>query len=229
MAERELQSRQAQAQLQAVAIEIKNIRDEYHSTLDHHHRLCGLVIQNTTRLENLTQHLRDAETRQRQHLQRLNSALSQPIGSGRRQLGYGDGASVLATVLRSDCGYETNATLETRSGLVSSLMATRSASGPSAAFSSEHSEVFNSISPQQRGDADSIPPVRSSSLRLPRTQVRDHSRALRLRGCTIRARRQPEFQTAVGSTENAVYLPMAMENILAERKRYELQDTLKTW
>ncbi|KAA8623188.1 hypothetical protein Ptr902_05089 [Pyrenophora tritici-repentis] len=211
MANQQHHDRSVQERLQALAAEIQQLRSEYIAAVDHHDAMQAHAVASQFRVENLGRRLEEAEQHQRQL---LGSAVLPPIGTGRAQAAYSSGggarggASDPRASLPIGCG----------------------APAPSHSLSRSNISEVSSISTIRPHDDTASTSLSDTRHLQPQSNISNnrHNLALLRPAPYIPSSAQAQ-QATFGSTENAIYLPMVIETILAENKRYEREDRLRTW
>ncbi|CAA9962429.1 hypothetical protein PTMSG1_05803 [Pyrenophora teres f. maculata] len=211
MSDQQRHNQRIQHQLQALTIEIKNLRNEYVAAIEDHDSMRAQVMASQFSMESLGRRLQEAEDRQRQLLEQLASVVLPPIGTGRGQSESSNGAGIRRG---------------TRDPHVS-LPIDPGAPGLSPAFSrSNTSEVTSNSTIRQRDHPAPTPLPRNAHLQPQRNNPRNNLVPLRVPPQTTSS---PQAQRATfGSMENAVYLPMIIENIVFEHKRVKSEGRLRT-
>jgi hypothetical protein len=175
----------------------------------------------------LSLRLREAENRQRQLRHQLDAALNRSAGpfessySGHSSssVGLGLGSPVRPLGHRIGTSHNTSSSQESAGGAMSSGKYDQNHFlSQGAAFVG-----YNGTSHRraQFADLDATPRPHRVGL---------HSQPDNLLQQQQQQRQQPqEGQAAIGSKDNAAYLPMVMENIMAEHHRHEREGTLRSW
>ncbi|KAE8847182.1 hypothetical protein HRS9122_04089 [Pyrenophora teres f. teres] len=160
MSDQQRHNQRIQHQLQALTIEIKNLRNEYVAAIEDHDSMRAQVMASQFSMESLGRRLQEAEDRQRQLLEQLASVVLPPIGTGRGQSESSNGAGIRRAP----------------SGSAITLLR--------PLFRATPISSLNAITLAQRA--------------------------------------------TFGSMENTVYLPMIIENIVFEHKRFKSEGRLRT-
>lgn len=194
--------RQIQAQLQALGDEIQSIREEH----DGH-------------ITGLGQRLREAEDRQRQLRHQLNAAIDRSVEPPD---GSHSGYSSLhiypsSPVPRSGALTRTSHNTSSRREFIGGTMG-------SGGYGPGYSSLPGTTSPGHGGASPRLPPFQLADL-----NATPRPRRAVFHPYTDDLQSQQEQQAPIGSRDNAAYLPMVMENIMAERHRHERDGTLRSW